>query len=313
MVNLKKFQTEVTTGSFTLPVVAFLCLFLWGITSYSQGWSQLISLLITAFTGYLMIESNTAFTLIRTRTMLPACIYCLVVSFLYFLHPFNWKLLVTPAFLLALISLFRSYESNEAAASIFQSFLFISGISWVFPPIYFFIPLFFFGMIPFRVFGAKCVLASLLGLVTPYWFLFGYAFCTEQMPLFLGLIQDNLCLYPIDYKVVPLFEGLVSIIITILMLVGILHYMKVSYMDKTRTRIFLNFMSVAGVWAILVGVLQPVFVREVMLIQLLVMAFLNAHLFTLTRNRFSTVTFIVTLVVFSLILITSLWMQFFNS
>ena len=97
------------------------------------------------------------------------------------------------------------------------------------------------------------------------------------------------------------------------MLVGILHYMKVSYMDKTRTRIFLNFMSVAGVWAILVGVLQPVFIREVMLIQLLVMAFLNAHLFTLTRNRFSTVTFIVTLVVFSLILITSLWMQFFNS
>ena len=313
MVNLKKFQTEVATGSFTLPVVAFLCLFLWGITSYSQGWSQLISLVVTAFTGYLMIESNTAFTRIRTRTMLPACIYCLVVSFLYFLHPFNWNLLVSPVFLLALISLFRSYESNEAAVSVFQSFLFISVISWVFPPICFFVPLFFFGMIPFRVFTVKCVWASLLGLITPYWFLLGYAFCTEQMSLFIGQFQENFRFYPIDYMVIPLFEGLVAIIMTILMLVGILHYMKVAYMDKTRTRVFLNFMSVVGIWAVFIGILQPVFIREILLIQLLVMAFLNAHLFTLTRNRFSTVTFVVTLVVFSFILFTSLWMQFFNS
>jgi hypothetical protein len=312
MVNLKKFQTNVATGSLTLPVVAFLCLFLWGITSYSQSWNQLISLAITAFTGYLMIESNTSFTLIRTRTLLPACIYCFLVSSLYFFHPFDWKLLVPPAFLLSLINLFRSYESNEAATSIFHSFLFISWISWVFPPILFFVPLFFFGMIPFRSFSVKSIWASLLGILTPYWFLLGYAFCTEQMELFKAKLHPLMVLYPIDYSAVSPYEGVIACIITILLLVGTVHYWNVSYMDKTRTRVFLSFMSIAGLWATLIGILQPVHIREIMQIQLIIMGFLNAHLFTLTQSRFSSITFIVTFVVFILIMCSSLWMQFFN-
>ena len=109
--RVDKFQIDVATGRFTLPVVILVCLFLWLVSI--REWSDLISLGIVAAICYLMIEANTSFTLIRTRTTLPVCMYAFLASSLFFLHSFgvgNWAPL---AFLLAVTQLFftrRSYD-----------------------------------------------------------------------------------------------------------------------------------------------------------------------------------------------------------
>ena len=64
MTGYNKLQTEIATGRLTLPVVILICLFLWGVSIHS--WNELISFISCALTGYMMIEINTAFTLIRT-------------------------------------------------------------------------------------------------------------------------------------------------------------------------------------------------------------------------------------------------------
>ena len=71
-------------GRFTFPVAILICLLLRIITG--NEWQDVINLLVCALTAYLLIEINTAFTLIRTRSTLHVSFYvflstaCLPVS-----------------------------------------------------------------------------------------------------------------------------------------------------------------------------------------------------------------------------------------
>ena len=296
-----KFQIEVTTGRLTLPVVAIFSLVLWSLSI--QDWNELISLGLFVIIGYLIIETNTTFTLIRTRTTMPVCLYWCFATVLFFLHPFEWGNLVTLTFLLSVYYLFKSYESTQPAIPIYHTFLFIGIGSIIFPQLIYFAPLFFASMIPFRSYTLKSFIASLLGLITPFWFVFGYAFYFEQIHLLTDPIEEMIHFYPINYTTIKLNEGISWGVITLSLLIGSFHYWKISYTDKTRTRIYHSFMIFAGLWTILLSILQPIHLRELLQIQLILTAFLNGHLFTLTRNRFSNIYFIVTFVTLTILLI----------
>jgi hypothetical protein len=176
----------------------------------------------------------------------------------------------------------------------------------------YFSPLFLLGMIPFRSMNVKTFVAALLGLLTPYWFLFGYAFWFGQMSLFYAPLVEMIHFYPIEYGHLVLNEILSWGIIALLLVIGSVHYWQVAYMDKTRTRIYHSFLTYVGLFALLFSVLQPMFLHEWMQIQLICASFLMGHLFTLTRNRFSGILFMVTFVVFILLSLYNLWMQFFS-
>ena len=305
-----RFQLDIATGRFTLPVVILLSLLLWGITS--QTWAELGSFAIMVLTGYLMIEMNTAFSLIRTRTTFPVSIYWFLTTTLLFLHPFDWTHFIPLFFILSIYPMFHSYESHSASTSIFHSFLFIGLGSLVFPPFIYYIPLFLVSTISFRSLGIKSLLASLLGLATPYWFLFGHAFYHDQMYLFYKPFQEFFHFHSIDYHSIPPHILISWGAITILLLISSIHYVMVSYQDKTRTRINLSFIMVSAIWTTLFIALQPQHLNALFPIQLIGTAYLTAHLFTLTQNRFTNILFIVVFLVFIFLTGYNLWIQFFN-
>lgn len=305
-----KLQTAIATGRFTLPVVVLVCLLLWGCSL--RAWSDLGSLAAVILTAYLMIEANTAFSLIRTRTTLPVCIYLYLAASLFFLHPFRWENLVPPAVLCSLFHLFLGYERPSEAVHPFHAFLFIGLGSLAFPQLLFWVPLWLVGLVLLRLFSLKNFLAALLGGLLPYWFLFGYAFLSDRMPLIEVPWQELATIRPIRYDHLTLPEILSWGAVTLLLLVSGSHYLSVSYQDKTRTRTCLTFLLTTGGFTTLAGVLQPQHLPVLIQIQLICTAFLAGHLFTLTRNRFSVICFVVTFVGFILLTLYNLWMQFFS-
>ena len=309
--SLNRFQIEVATGRFTLPVVILVCLLLWGVSMHQ--WSDLISFGITAFIGYLMIEANTAFTLIRTRTALPVCFYWYLASSLCFIHPFEWSHFAPLAFMLSIFNLFLSYESPSATTSIYHSFLFIGLGSWCFPQIVFFTPLLFICMFPLRSLSIKTFFAAILGLLTPYWFLFGYAFYFDRIPLFYEPLQELFHFCPMDYSQLSFPEIVSWIGCTLFLIIFGIHYSYISYLDKIRTRIYHSFLIYSSKATALLGTLQPQHLPILLPIQLIFLSFLGGHLFTLTRNRFSGILFIVTFLMMILLTLYNVWMQYFNS
>lgn len=307
---LNRLQIQVATGRFTFPVVIFVCLLLWAISF--RNWDELVSLALVAFIGYTIIETNTNFNLIRTRSSLPVCFYGWMATSLFFLHPFDWVNVVPLLYTLAVYQLFLCYESASPVYSIFHAFLFISLGSLILPQFMVFACLWWLSMLPFRAMSIKSFCASLIGLITPYWFLFTYAFYVDKMHLFLHPLQEMIHFYPIDYSQLTSTEIISGIVITLLLLISGFHYWQIAYMDKTRTRIYLFFLVYSGWWSTLLIVLQPIHLYAWMPIQLICSAFLNGHLFSLTRNRFSGVYFIVIMLVLILLMIYNLWMQYFN-
>ena len=305
-----RFQISVATGRITLPVVSLICLLLWGATS--EDWNDAVSMAVMGLTGYLMLEANASFTLIRTRTTLPTCIYCFLFTAFYFLHAFQWSYLAPLAFLLSVFQLFHSYESPDASSRIFHIFFFLSAGTLVFPPLVYFAPVFLIGMLNFRSMTFKSLFAGILGFSLPYWLLFGYALWYDRMPLLFEALQKMTHFQPIRYGEVPMYELVSAGVVTVSLFLGGFHYLHVSYLDKTRTRGYLDFLVLVGLWTTLFMFLQPCHLRVLIQIQLLCASFMTAHLFTLTRNRFSGVCFVVTLIVFILLTVYNLWTQFFN-
>ncbi len=306
-----RFQINVATGRMTLPVVILYCLLVWIMSL--DSWQDLGTFGIAALTGYLMIEANTTFTLIRTRTTLPVGIYWSLFAALIFLHPFEWSNFTPLAFLLAVIHLFRSYESSYASSSLFHAFFFLALGSLSFPGLLYFAPLFLASTFSFRSLSLKSFFACLLGIAAPYWILFGYAYWNEDLSLVASPWQELVNFQSIDYGLSPLSYWISWGFVCLLQLISGIHYFQVSYQDKTRTRVYLSFLVVAAHWATAITLLQPQHLQPLLPVQLICTSFLAAHLFTLTRNRFSGVLFIVTFVGIILLTGYNLWMQFFNS
>ena len=92
MAGYDKFQTDMAKGRFTFPVAILICLLLRIITG--NEWQDVINLLVCALTAYLLIEINTAFTLIRTRSTLHVSFYIFLSTTCLFLHSFQYAVFV---------------------------------------------------------------------------------------------------------------------------------------------------------------------------------------------------------------------------
>ena len=299
-------------GRFTFPVAILICLLLRIITG--NEWQDVINLLVCALTAYLLIEINTAFTLIRTRSTLHVSFLRIPVHGLpvsAFLPV--CRFLRHSLFLIAISQLFSSYESPYPAGSIFHAFFFIGLGSLLFPQLLYFVPLFYLGMISFRSLSLKSFFAGLTGLCVPYWLFFGYAFYYDKMNLFYHPLQELIHFQPISYGTLGMDRIISCGIITLISLVSSVHYFHVSYLDKVRTRIFLFFLIAVEAWIYLLGILQPQHFDILLQMQVIVGSILTGHLFTLTHNRFTGIFFIITFVLLIVLTIYNLWMQFFNS
>ena len=69
-----RFQYQIATGRGTLPVAVILTLLIWAATSI-HDWLNAGSLVAFGFASYLLLETETKFALIRTRTTAyyPSC------------------------------------------------------------------------------------------------------------------------------------------------------------------------------------------------------------------------------------------------
>lgn len=311
MANIDQFQINVAKGRFTFPLAICSCLLLRLLTA--SVWEDSLSLLCCAFTAYALIETNTAFTLIRTRTTLDVSLYIILSTLTTFFTPYSPTLWVVPLMLLAHFALFRSYESHDGSSSLFHAFLFLSLGSLLFPPLLWLSPLFFIGMGYFRSFHARSFFAAWTGLAVPYWFLFGYHFLTHDLDTFYRQIQALYALTPLQYSQLSLPAQLFGGTVGILTLLSSAHYLQVSYQDKTRTRVFLSYLVVLEAFLLLLGLLQPTHFEVALQLLLLPCSVLTAHLFTLTRNRFSGIYFLCTFAGLIILTFLLIWMQFFNS
>ena len=125
--------------------------------------------------------------------------------------------------------------------------------------IFFFAPVMWIGMFFYlQSLTPRTFVASLLGLLCPYWFVSIYFIYTNDLTLaadhFSRLVEFGKVA---DFPVVPIGALVAICFVTILSLTGIIHYLRKRINDKTRTRMFYNTFILINIVTIVFFILQP--------------------------------------------------------
>ena len=310
MLARNRFQYELATGRATLPVTIIICLIMYGITYQEK--TDLLSLAIHGAIVYCLIELNTTFSLIRTRTTLHAAIFLFFLSGLPFLHAYSHEQWIPLLFTVSFSYLFRSYESVYAPVPIFHSFLCLGISSFLLPQVLYFIPLIYFYMIGLRAFTLRTFFAGLIGLLLPYWIALAYHLYAGNMEETWLPFKALTCFSPIDYSILSLSQlisgGIAILFIAICSIECILH----SYQDKVQTRIMLRVLIIIGIGTLACILLLPSHFNTYFLMTLIVGSVMGGHLLALTFNRFTRIFLWVSLGIWTCVCIMNLWMHLFN-
>jgi hypothetical protein len=298
-------QTEVTTGGLTLPVALVVWLLL-GLGAL-EGWDIAYRLAAGVATGYLLIELNTAYSLIRQRTTLHISTFLMLSAASFSLPLSVWEAWMAPLFLLSIHQLFATYESPRPQFGAFNACFCLGLGSFVFPPLAWLLPIWMIGFYQMRALTVRSFLAALIGFIAPWWCYYGLAYSFSENAFTLDRLLPLLTFHPIDYSGVAMGHWLLWGTLAAASLVSDIHYALVSYMDKVRTRLHLSYLVFLQIILYVLALVQPTAESVVCTLQIPLSALLLSHLFMLTRTRLISYYFIILFILILLLPVLVLW------
>lgn len=293
----------------TLPATALYAL----LASVSCGlldggfWPQFCLLAVSA---YSMMVLNNAYALVRVYSRMVSCSYLALFIMAGLLTQPVGVVAVQLCMALFYLNLFRAYQDKNAMGVVFYSFLAIGVASVFFVQVLFFVPVLWILLFTNILAGnIRTFLASVLGLIVPYWFVGGYYLYYGKMDdlcqHFIGIAQFE----PLfSYSGVTVHQYATFALLTLLALVGIVHFHRNSYKDKIRTRMFYETFMVVDACTMLFLVLQPQHYNFLIGLMTVNTAPLIAHFIALTRTKLTNVAFLAIVAAVLALTIYNVWM-----
>lgn len=302
-------QTKVAQSRWTLivtTVYAVLVCLAAGLIAH-RLWIQVILLAISTL---MMTEFNNANSLIRIYSPMVSCSLLVMTVMSPFLFSAIEPFVVQVSLITFFICFFKAYQNPTATGWIFYAFVALGIASIAFVQVLFFVPVLWILMASkVMAFSARTFFATLLGIAVPYWFLASYYFYVGDIDFFarhfINLVQiDSVCNLSMlgGHRIVTLA------FVFLLALVGSLHFITYSYLDKIRTRmIYETFITLDICCFALIAVL-PQYSNQLLGMAIVTTAPLIGHYLALSHTKISNICFFVIIALVLIITAYNLWM-----
>ena len=305
---MKRLQNRIAESGIILPVAAVYTVLIWllaGLVTHNW-WPQLVCLTASA---YLFVEISNSNALIRVRSRMVTTTFLILTC----LYPEAFASLsggfTQLAFIVSILLLFNTYQDRLSTGKTFYAFLCIGLCSLKFVHILFLAPVFWLLMeTQLQSLSLRTLSASIIGLITPYWFLALWFIYIQDFTLvwqhfaLLGTFE-----FPYDYTQITPNQLLVYCFLLILSVSGIIHFWRNSFEDKIRIRMLFGFFTLIMLLVMVFIALQPQHFDPLIRIVIICASPLVAHLLTLTSSRITNIAFFVILAVCLLITGINLW------
>lgn len=313
--KVSQFQKIIAESRLTFPVTVFygLMLCLIGGVFKHQWWIQLACYILAT---YLMILLNNFNALIRIYSRAVTSAFIILSGVACFIFPSLEGSIVTLGLMASLLTLFTTYQNRQATGWIYYTFLFLGLATLAKVHLFMLIPIYWVMMIIISSLSLRTFIASLFGLITPYWFgiaavlLFYKGDLTPFTSHFQPLTEGA---FFTAYGNIPLSHYMTYAFLVILTITGIIHFLRTSYNDKIRTRqLYYNIMF----FDIVVLVLLPLFPQQYDLLfrpAIILTSPLIGHFVALTRTRITNIAFYIILITALLLTAFNLWTSSFIS
>jgi len=305
-------QKIVAGSRLTLPVTALYGLAIWFIsgTVQHQWWIQLFCFILST---YLMVLLNNFNALIRIYSRSITSAFIILSCAACFLFPSLEGGFVTVGLIASLLTIFVTYQDRDAAGWSFYTFLILGLASLAKVHLLVFIPFYWIIMMLLSSLSLRTFIASLFGLLTPYWISIAIILMVYQGDVrpFTGHFQPLAeTVFFADYGSIPLSHYLTYAFLVCLSVTGIIHFLRTSYNDKIRTRQFYYSIMFLD---IVVLVLLPICPQQYDLLfrpAIILTSALIGHFIALTHTKVTNIAFYVILTTALLLTSFNLWISF---
>ena len=288
----KRLQNTIAESRFTLPFMAVYAFMIWlscGLLSH-HWWLQFGCYAIIT---YLMVELNTVNVLIRIFSRMVSATFLALSCCACFLFPSLRELAMLLFITAGVFMLFFSYQDKNSGGLTFYAFFFFGLATMAYVHLFFFLPMMWILMLTNVLsLSWRTWAASLIGLATPYWFgslwLIYQGDATLYIDHFSALLEFE---EPFNLAGWMPHQKVTLAIVVLQAIIGTVHCIRKSFLDKIRTRLFYGFFIWAGLAALVFAFLQPQHYNAMMLIMIASTAPLIAHYFALTSTKFTNYVF----------------------
>ena len=262
---------------------------------------------------YAMIHLNNINLMIRIYSRSVSAAYILLSCIAVWLFPSINGAVIQLGSVLILLLLFSCYQDHETRGRTFYVFLIASTISLLEPRYLLFVPIIWLLMattiysLCFRTF-----LASLIGLITPYWLYAGWL-------LFNNIKNPGMALsftsrftdiqWAIDYGTLTRQQIAYLALLIVMFLVGTIHFWLTSYMDKIRVRQIYTSLIMLTLYTLVLLAVQPQMFDVLIIMLTIAVSPIIAHFVSLTHTRLSNIFFMVLMAVILLLTGVNLWIS----
>jgi hypothetical protein len=241
--------------------------------------------------AFILNHADTRYNIIRARTSLPFYMAGLLLATNNFILGNSVESIGALLIILAISSLFASYQHPRAEKQAFDISFLLSLASLLWLKCIFLLPVFWIGMYMMKTLNLKSFAASLIGIITPYWFAFFYfAYIDDYSPL-LNHLLSIIDFQWIDFMKAPLFTWIHLGVTLLATLFSIGHTIFSSFTDKIRTRSYLNFLFLVLISSYILFAIDFGRSGTAVILLYLISAFLISHLFASVRGRFASLLF----------------------
>jgi hypothetical protein len=169
-----------------------------GIFPVTSVYGTLLTFLAVILQAFLLVRLNTQFMFINNRTYLPAFFYILLSASIPELQRLNPAVFSSFFLIIALDQLMNSYKEEKLAYKIFTASFFLSLGATFYPYLIFFMFIIWVGLILLRSFFWREWVFSILGFLTPWFFVFSYYYLFHNNPI--KIITDFSDVFFCSYK-----------------------------------------------------------------------------------------------------------------
>ena len=132
----------------------------------------------------------------------------------------------------------------------------------------------------------RTFIASIFGLLCPYWFLSLYLIYTSDFAPATEHFSKLATFHGIaDFSAVPVNALLSMGLVGILAITGIIHNIRDRINDKTRTRMLFNTFTLVDIFSIFLIILQPQLYTSLLIAMIITTSPLIAHFIALTETK----------------------------
>ncbi|MDO4159841.1 MAG: hypothetical protein Q4D41_05260 [Prevotellaceae bacterium] len=305
---VKRLQNKIAESRFSLPIVSVYALMVWLAIGLVE--QQLyVQLAIFALSAYLMVELNNSNSLLSMYSRMVSCSYIMLTAMstfiLYEIEPLAVQLCLIGTYLI----LFRCYQDKRAQGLIFYAFFCIGIASTMFIQILFFVPFIWIMMaVNLMAFSHRILWASIIGLITPYWFLAGYYAFTSNLNAFVEHFLSIAEFEPLFvYNEINIYRIITFSFLVLMSLIGIIHFLRKGK-DKIRTRMIYEIFIAMDVITFVFIVLQPQHADTLIGIMAVNTSVLIARYIAQTHTWLTNISFILIMLITFALTIFNIWM-----